>query len=424
MAVMHDMDMSNMSNKDKNVDVYKFFVEAVAVNIEDNKSIKFHNEWIRSLTVLRRYDPLNMPIIVLNIDADKGVLDSILLNFRKYVVNLTLYKQKKSSGNNSAKDLYIQGQFAVIPSYQPNYNKHLDYAEQNAERDDILHKVSLGLVLVEHLNLNKNFVNYVLNNTTMTNAVTYLLRNYPKVLMEPLEYDDVLSYVAIPPMDTIAKALSHLNDIRVLYKTPYRFFMDFDVTYLLSSSGIKIPKQGEIISTALFVVRNIEEYTSQIEGMITNQKKKLYQVDISATNVSSDEDKVTDKSFNDINFMSTRAISQDESPELNKDLYSNDRRGYIRIQNENVNMAKNIRAASESNTYTVQLYKDNIDGSVFNPNLEYVIRNYPGYSNRDGRFLLLSKDEVFFREDVEFAGTTVFTFKFLAPVAAGDGVKE
>ena len=67
--------------------------------------------------------------------------------------------------------------------------------------------------------------------------------------------------------------------------------------------------------------------------------------------------------------------------------------------------------AIDSSSVVLQVTRSELDGSLFTPNKEYVIKNYSEYSDYNGRFILSSKKEVFIQQDNEFISNTVLTFR-------------
>ena len=64
--------------------------------------------------------------------------------------------------------------------------------------------------------------------------------------------------------------------------------------------------------------------------------------------------------------------------------------------------------------------KNDIDVSVFNINMEYIIKNYDAHSSTDGRFILDRKVEMFSRDDgTNFKCTTQLYFRKIADDAGG-----
>ena len=103
----------------------------------------------------------------------------------------------------------------------------------------------------------------------------------------------------------------------------------------------------------------------------------------------------------------------------NFDVYSNKKRKggtgtkLIKAKNDNPNALKNIKSDMELNLNRLHINKIGLDPSVFTPNKKYAIMNYDAHNNKDGRFTLREKVEMFVREDQTFICNTQLTFSKL-----------
>ena len=74
----------------------------------------------------------------------------------------------------------------------------------------------------------------------------------------------------------------------------------------------------------------------------------------------------------------------------------------MKVKNDNPNMLKNVKAEIELAKNQLSVNKFGLDPDVFTPNKEYIIKNYNGHDNKDGKFILNKKVLVFVREDQKF----------------------
>jgi hypothetical protein len=94
------------------------------------------------------------------------------------------------------------------------------------------------------------------------------------------------------------------------------------------------------------------------------------------------------------------------------------------IPNDNANKLKNIKSELESKVNTFILNKNDLDVSVFNINMRYIIKNFDTHSDKDGGFLLDRKVEIFLREDDKFICNCQLHFRKLTDDAATGEVPE
>lgn len=79
----------------------------------------------------------------------------------------------------------------------------------------------------------------------------------------------------------------------------------------------------------------------------------------------------------------------------------------IRTKNDNPNEVKNVKSELESMINQLSVNKYDLDPSVFTPNKRYLVKNYDAHNNKDGKFLLNKKTEVYVREDDTFTCNTM-----------------
>src|SRR5699024_9413210 len=121
-----------------------------------------------------------------------------------------------------------------------------------------------------------------------------------------------------------------LNNIKVFYSTPYRFFIDFDCGYLLSSAGTMVPKKGDSINSILIIIRDPLHPQAMEEGMITNYNTKNYQIDISAADSQVYQNRVTEKLYTSLSSISEQGQTKSQALSINQSKYSNDKTEIIR----------------------------------------------------------------------------------------------
>lgn len=79
----------------------------------------------------------------------------------------------------------------------------------------------------------------------------------------------------------------------------------------------------------------------------------------------------------------------------------------IRTKNDNPNEVKNVKSELESMINQLSVNKYDLDPSIFTPNKRYIVKNYDAHNNKDGKFLLNKKTEVYVREDDTFTCNTM-----------------
>ena len=83
----------------------------------------------------------------------------------------------------------------------------------------------------------------------------------------------------------------------------------------------------------------------------------------------------------------------------------------LRVPNDNVNLVKQIISEVQLSSARLTVNKNGLDTLVISPNKEYIVKNFDTHSNRNGKFLLANKKEVYVREDDSFIMNTILTFR-------------
>ena len=86
------------------------------------------------------------------------------------------------------------------------------------------------------------------------------------------------------------------------------------------------------------------------------------------------------------------------------------KRNIIRIPNDNMNLIKNIKHDLDLKETTLSITKQELDNSLFNINMQYMITNEDDNKKKDGRYLLLGKNEVYSNQGTRFVTTTTMQF--------------
>ena len=74
----------------------------------------------------------------------------------------------------------------------------------------------------------------------------------------------------------------------------------------------------------------------------------------------------------------------------------------MKVKNDNPNMLKNLKSEIELSKNQIIIHKFGLDPDVFTPNKEFIIKNYDGHEDKDGKFILTRKVLVFVREGEDF----------------------
>jgi hypothetical protein len=371
--------------------------------ISDNKEISIDNNAIQYIIIDHNYDNRNMPIIYINLNLESNMVNNMLKNVNKNTITLNIAVFDNDQKNTVKKD-YIKDQFIYFIASQPNY----DNLDDNINTSDNMDykNITIGLLKIDLLNNNKMLINNVFSNTNTISIIHYYTKHM-KMIIEPLEFDYVKSSFIIPPLESVSQLIRYLNNANALYSTQYRYFMDFNKTYILSTSGNPIDINDGTYSS---IIINIDEDTPQI-NMIIDPKQKVYSLNVDVGNTNMNSNIISDKSYNYILGVTTDGITSQFDLDINKNSLSAKKPKIHRIANENLNGVKNLKNMYESSAAILNLSKPEIDSSIFTINKQYNINNSSIYSDFDGKFLLSYKKEVYKPEGDFFITNTILGFR-------------
>lgn len=379
--------------------LYKYHASGYYVLGNEKYVIDYSN--FRSIIIDHDYIKNNMPVMYAIISLSTKVTDLIVKNKDTGVFILNIQRAQDNSNNGT--DLwvdYINDTFVYMMADDINKTDSRDYENANEGRADIYKEITVGLLSQNLVNNNKKVVNGVLNCNSMTSAIYYTLGNRP-IVMEPLENNSPLKNIFLPPVNSVAKSIKYLNSLRVFYNTSYRYYMDYDVSYLLSSSGKAVPSKGSKVNSVMLTLQNDYDMSSRVQGMTLNSKNGYYALNVGAGSVEVADYKEKSKSYSKVKYTQTNGTSESVdiyTPTSNSNFVSKTLN--LRAPNDNTGLISN--AQKDSMLY-MQVNKNDLDSSVFTPNKEYIINADQVYKDcgYTGNYLLQRKRELYFKSSEE-----------------------
>ena len=367
---------------------------------------------IKTIAIDRDYINKNMPMIFLTIGVYQSLANKMLLNQDTGFFILDIKRCIYNSGNPDLFTNYISVRFIYFIAGDIDIDNSVNYKEDEPDENII---VTLGLLSIDHVNKNKKSINGVVDGK-LSSIMYYLTSDLP-ILIEPPKNNVMMNGLILPPLNSISKSLEYLNSLQVFYNTPYRFFIDFDMSYLLSSSGRSIKSKNESITTVIMNVYHWEDDPeSKIQGITINKEQSVYQINISSANCEISDNNLSEKLYRNIN--ATNASGNDiygrlsnispKSPIVNKSRN-------IRIGNDNNGLLDHMIHSIDSSAIQIVIQKTDMDPDIFTINKEYYIdaRNAYGTDIYNGLYLLVRKRELYVRDDETFTSNTMLSFKKL-----------
>lgn len=365
------------------------------------------NKYINNIMIDYDYDKTNMPAIYIDAYIDKRMLDDIIKNSD---TNKMLLMINKYIDNTTVKieQTYIRGNFIYYTTDEVNYNNTLDYDNKsNSDSKDLYKKTTIGMVLDDLINHNKIVINDVIRDSNLFNIILHYTKQM-KLLIEPVN-NQKIDKIIIPPMNSISKLIEFLDRNFSIYKNnKYRLFYDFDKTYLLSSSGNPIQSIDEKYCSIIFKVQDTAEVGSKFQGLDT--ENNAYVIYVGSDNISPTSDKATSKvSDGTLTINSTGDYAVSSTGDKVK--IDSSKLKIEKTYTDNLNSATVNQSQINNSTDAINIIKTDIDTSIFTINKLYNIENYPALSDKNGRYILAKKTEIYTPQNTEFMVTDLLTFR-------------
>ena len=390
--------MNTTTVMSSNTDLYKYTASVTFIDGSDVYDLETVN--IRTIAIDYNYNDLNMPMIFMTLGIYKSLANKMIMKQDSAIFILNIKRAITNSDMPNLYSDYINDKFIYFITGDIDEGTLVELKE-DAPDDDTT--VTVGLLCQDHVNKNKKPVNGIIKGN-LSSAMYYLTGHLP-IVIEPPTSNIALENKIIPPLNSVAKSIEYLNSIHVLYNTPYRFFIDFDQAYLISSSGNGVKVRGDNINTVLITILHEDEYDAKIQGMTTNKSQELYDVLVSHKDCQLCDNTLSNKSFSKVTATNTSGNSTNATS-ATKSSSSNvtSKTRTIRVSNDNDGLLQNMVTKMDQSAIQILVQKTDVDAAAFTMNREYIIRAEEAYNTDayNGRYLLVRKRELYIRDDDTF----------------------
>ena len=261
--------------------------------------VRVTGENILALAIDYAYDSEAIqPTVIMKARLDRNLVDKLVTN--KATGKIQLHVDKTMVDNDPSGGIrkpYIDTTCVYdIPEDVKEDNTVL--YDKNSDKQDVYTQITIGLL--SHTIIERNTVSQdlVIKDCNMMGAVCFFTSHMPMVI-EPFTYNDMIDQLIIEPQETTKSMIRYLNDIKVFYDTPLRYYMSFNATYLLSSSGKPVPVEGEQSSTVVMTVRESDNDADSMQlGVTYNKDNDYYEMKIMANDAVYAKDNATNKIVN------------------------------------------------------------------------------------------------------------------------------
>ena len=382
--------------------------------IIDNTDYEIPDGSINSIIVDYDYDKKNMPAIYIALRLTTDIYNKMVLNAETGVISFRLYKFNTQI-QNSMLIPYIEDKFTYIISGDPNYNETLE--RNSASSVDPASKDSnsymqghIGLVSLSLSEKNSMLINDIIKDSNLA-SVIHKYTHHMKMCIEPFENNTTIDQFIIPPINTITNFLAYMNENFCFYKSGYRFFRDFSASYLLSMKGNPVETNDSDYNTIVIYVCDPSDEKANTSAIEFDTTNKAYVIYVNANDVTTKPNRVLSKKFNSIIGVDT--LGNTNELELDLPTYSDATKKNIleRVPNDNMELINNTKATLESGSLVISIIKNEIDASILTPNKQYFVKSHNLTRKYDGKYVLCTKKEIFYRTTSPFVCTISFNLR-------------
>ena len=403
------IDINNLYEADLNV--YKYKADMKYINGET--TINIDNVNIKSVIIDSDYKNSNMPMIFVTASIHTDNISELEDNQSTGIIILNIQRAVVNSDMPDLYTDYINDKFIYFTTPGNAGDNVVNNDGDIDDRPDLYEIITIGLLSLDHVNKNKKSINGIMNGSL--SSIMYYMTSHLPVVIEPPVNNVEFKNKIFPPMNSVSKALKYLNSLQVLYSTNYRFFIDFDYAYLLSSSGKAIKRQGENITSIFIKVKNSYDEGKNPTGMSISEDKSMYLISADANSCEISDNSVTDKFYSKLvatdSDGSVSSKNVNESQKTNVDSKSRN----IRVPNNNSGLVDNMISSLNNSTTTILVQLTDVDSSIFTMNKEYVLNmDDIDESSYNGYYILIRKRELYIRTNEDYSMNVMLLFEKVA----------
>lgn len=278
---------------------------------------------------------------------------------------------------------------------------------------------------------NEEYGKYIGNNKFLVDT----LKDAPDTMTFVLEYDEI-SHEIKRTFDLDLRSLkSHFKELKenLDFSTgkaktisDYTETMDNSLkvnsnvgkslSSIIKTSAQTIPKDfsKQILEGANTYVKSLQDTTKAAVNdakQAANKVVESYGALQSSLSSLYQSGATTINSFSDLSKMGSNGESMvDVALDLVNVAEDLGKRKLIRIPNDNMGLIKNFKHALELKSTYLTINKQQLDNSLFNINMKYIINNKDDHKDDTGEYLLLSKIEVYTNYGEKFTSNTSMNF--------------
>lgn len=395
--------MGIIDNKRDTYLFYKYRVHEIYL-LFSSGSYKLENERVNGLQITEDYVGNLYPIIKLTLALEPSIYYKLIqdkenvqvkLNLRKYYRENT--EEKKSMFSN-----HINTTFKLILNDDDDFMGEklhdLEYPEGDTEEmGSVTTEIDLYLFKADIIRANTENINFVIQNATVTTALTYMLTKIgaKNVLLSSIDNRTNYDTIAIPPMK-LAKAIAYLDSFYGFHRTGSIVYFGFDRSYIIRyCAQSNAFSQGEEETITIIIPQTGSQLTDNICSLRrSGEENHIYLISDGDSFESSNED------------VTQRILSPEEIDVLNNDTgamesrASSDNKLLSLRKTENPFYAEIYNHQLRSNEVVISCSFRDCLAEEITPNKRYkfIFEDTKLTHKYSGLFCLTSKDSIYVKD--------------------------
>lgn len=395
---------------------YNYDIDLTLVNGTESLNL---TDVIKMVMISYDYDTKNMPSIYIGLNLTPDQYNTVVKNKDSGQMMLNMYRYDSTS-QSQLKKKYINNNFTYMMTSDPDYNQSLNSGStsrfspsKSAEKEEAeatsYFNGYIALIKEESMDNNNKISNDIIRNTNLL-SIIHKYTQHMQMVIEPLDsdHDIMIDQLIIAPVNTITELLSYIDNLYDFYSSGYRYFRDFDKTYLLSNSGNPVPLHDGTFNKVLINICDPLEIKTHKDAMEIDQSNNAYVINVDANSTSLKVNQSTGKTYNS-------AIKVDSDGNTTKTSYDfvthSDSTEKVQIRRTSSVSSSTSSSDSydlnESTGIMLSITKAGLDSSILTPNKEYLVSNYKDNKDYNGRYVLSYKKEALIK-DGSFVISTTF----------------
>lgn len=220
------------------LDTYRYHCDDVSISVQNSdEPILIEKTFVHGISMVKDFDNKIIPYISLKIQVERDMYRRIQSSLDIMRINLDISKYKELDSEIKYRETVLKGSFKLINQ------DLLDPSVVDSQSSDIGDTgndyIDIDLYLYDDSYIKK--YRKMLSNSirgTLTDLIyhTFQPRGFNNVLMSHIRNDRIGNFVL--EYGDLGSNLKFINHIYGIYNSPYMFFMDNDVTYMIDQSQL------------------------------------------------------------------------------------------------------------------------------------------------------------------------------------------